>query len=37
MVFKDSSVVGYNSFMLHFHYLLIYFRGSGLVGDVTNQ
>lgn len=37
MVFKDSSVVGYNSFMLHFHYLLIYFRVSGLVGDVTNQ
>lgn len=37
MVFKDSSVVGYNSFQIHFRYLLIYFRDSRLAGAVTNQ
>lgn len=37
LVFKGSSIAGYNSFTLHFHYLLVYFRNNRLAGSVTKQ
>lgn len=37
LIFKDSSIVGDNSFKLHFHYLLTYFGNNRLAGSVSNQ